>query len=129
MKLPRYRRQRWILAFALLFAVALALALLGRRPQLVVYNDLETPLAGAVLRTGDHLVPIPPLAPGASVALPGPRTAGPADLLLADTPAPLAVGWINPEGADRLTVHIMPGPTTVVSTSPTLAGRVRRWLN
>lgn len=128
MRLPRYRRLRWALGFALLLAVALGAALGPRRAQLVVYNDLATPLHGAVLRVGGSLLPVPPLPPGASVTLPAPAATGPVELLLGDA-EPISVGWINPRSTSRLTLHVMDGPTALVTTTPTLAARVRRWFN
>jgi hypothetical protein len=126
--MPPYRRLRWFLGFALLLAIALGSTLGPRRPQLVVYNDLATPLNGAVVRIGETLLPIPPLPPGASVTLPVPVTTGPVELLLTDA-EPVSAGWINPQSTARLTIHLLEGPSALVTTTPTLAARVRRWLN
>jgi hypothetical protein len=127
--LSRYRRLRWVLGFATLLAVLAAWEILARRPLLVVYNDLDTPLAGAVLLLPGAPLPLPPIAPGASISIACPDTAaGPVELLLPATAEPLTAGWLEPRTTASITIHLYPGPAVVVTTTPTLTGHLRRWL-
>jgi len=127
-KLSRYRRLRWVLGFATLLAVLAAWEILARRPLLVVYNDLDTPLAGAVLRLSGAPLPLPTIAPGASIEIACPvTTAGPVELLLPETAEPLPAGWLEPRTTASFTLHVFPGPSVIVTSTPTLTGQLRRW--
>lgn len=128
MNLLRYRRLRWVLGFAALLAALSVWGSLARRPQLVVYNDLDTPLAGAVLLLPGAPLPLPPIAPGASIRLACPDiAAGPVELLLPETAQPLTAGWLDPRTTASFTIHLYPGPAVVVTTMPILTGHLRRW--
>lgn len=128
MKLSRYRRVRWLIIFAALLGAVVLWQVLARPAQLVLYNDLETPLAGAALRVAGITVPLPTLAPGASIAVACPTpAAGPVELLLPDFAGPFPAGWLDPRTTTRYTLHLAPGPAVIVTAMPTLTERLRPW--
>jgi hypothetical protein len=128
MKLSRYRRVRWLLSLAALLGALIVWKVLMRPAQLVLYNDLENPLAGAALRVAGITVPIPTLAPGESIAVASPSpAAGQVELLLPDFIGPLPAGWLDPRTTKSYILHLAPGPAVNVTAMPNFTERLRPW--
>jgi hypothetical protein len=120
MKLARYRRLRWLLGFVLLLGAVLIWHFWPKPTRIIIYNDLSEPLIGVVLQLGQSTMPLPPLRPEESVELACPVTdSTTVDLFLPDATDPLPVGWLDPAKTAHYVLRITPGPSVLVTATPT----------